>query len=62
VNAANRSGRSWRTLPSLGTDALQAAMPINGLSFALDGALVELAANAKASNDIPKIGLITGAI
>jgi hypothetical protein len=48
------------TLEKLRENVVQAKVEINGRAFAVDAALIELAQNAEASNDVPQIGAITG--
>lgn len=48
------------TLPPLTGSTIQARIVINGASFAVDAALVELAAKAGATNEIPDIGVVAG--
>ena len=48
------------TLETLRENVIQAKVDINGRGFAVDAALIDLAPNAEASNDVPKIGAIIG--
>lgn len=48
------------TLPQLVDKAIQNKVRIGQVDFAVDAALIELSSKTKASNDVPKIGKISG--
>ncbi|MEU8359905.1 hypothetical protein AB0C27_28215 [Nonomuraea sp. NPDC048882] len=48
------------TLQQLQDNAIQAKVKIGQVDFAVDASLVELAARANASNEVPKIGMVAG--